>query len=209
MHSLWSTDSRQIAFIVPWPMAKHSMFHLCVTSISVCSLMFVLPRSSVDTTLDHSEIGKVKNSQGNKLFEGWQNLKSNKICLFWNPWGTISENSSNLHEMVNYTYATILRTLTRHWSHHSSKCQNREILAPRSKVPNTAFGRTTVEVQAYPGRKYQIWIFGRRAAKTGKKSSRETLHTIDAKFQRKILQEKIFEFYLPGCTPVKSTVCPK
>ncbi len=41
----------------------------------------------------------------------------------------------------------------------------------------------------YPfwGRKYRIGIFGHRAAKTGKKSRRETFGTSNAKFRRKIL----------------------
>ncbi len=79
--------------------------------------------------------------------------------------------------------------LTSHWSHHKSKFQDREIVAPRLKVPNIAFGRTTVKGSnwLHHGWKCQIGLFGCSATKMGRKSGRDTLSSTGAKFREETL----------------------
>ncbi len=77
-----------------------------------------------------------------------------------------------------YFYPPINHTIGR-------KYRSREMIAPWSKVPNMVSGRTLVKsiIWSNPSRKYRIGIFGRGAAKTGKKSWREALYTTGAKFR--------------------------
>ncbi len=89
-----------------------------------------------------------------------------------------------------------------------SKFRDREILAPRSKLPNTAFSCTTEKVPAgrTPVESTELEFLDvgwpKQEKNPGEKLDAPLVQSSKAKYS---LQVKIFEFYSSGRTPVEST----
>ncbi len=97
------------------------------------------------------------------------------------------------------------------------KYRDREMVATWSKVPNMVSGRTLVKstIWSHSRRKYRIGILSRRAAKTGKKSWRETLCATGVKFRSEILCSifrntlQHFSFWNKRHFKTKNAICAK